>query len=323
MYLAPDGDEVEIADAAGTFLADAMPIDRLHSPGSADTTATVRRLFGDMGWFALAVPECEGGSGLSAVEHALFFREVGRQCGPVDVLAQCLAANAAIDGGLRGEIIAGRRGVALLVADGEAHRLIGSADSDLGLSVELGCARLFSLAAVPAAPRPSLDPANSLRIVETLPAPLESIDSERTWQLGQLGAAAMLVGIAEAALDLIVDYAKIRETFGRKIGSWQAVRHPCADMAVRLEAARSQLWYAAAAVKERRVDAAVHLDVAKHMANVAALANTDANIQLHGGIGVTDEHNAHLLMKHALLLSRLFGAKRMLLGRLLDARVED
>jgi alkylation response protein AidB-like acyl-CoA dehydrogenase len=94
-------------------------------------------------------------------------------------------------------------------------------------------------------------------------------------------------------------------------------------MAVRVEAARSQLWYAAAAVKEVRGDAAVHLDVAKHMANTAALANTDTNIQLHGGIGVTDEHNAHLLMKHALLLSRLFGSKRMLLGRLLDARLED
>lgn len=323
MYLAPDGDEVEIASAAAAFVADAMPIDRLHKPGSADMNAPLRQLFGEMGWFALAVPEASGGSGLSAVEHALFFREVGRQCGPVDVLAQCLAANAVAEDSLRAEIIAGDRGVALLAADGDAHRLIGSADSERGLAVTPEGAQLYRLSAGEGETRPALDPANSLRIVETLPAPLEQREGEGIWHLGQLGAAAMLVGIAEAALDLIVDYAKIRETFGRKIGSWQAVRHPCADMAVRVEAARAQLWYAAAAVKEGRGDAAVHLDVAKHMANTAALANADANIQLHGGIGVTDEHNAHLLLKHALLLSRLFGSKRVLLRGLLDARLED
>jgi alkylation response protein AidB-like acyl-CoA dehydrogenase len=143
------------------------------------------------------------------------------------------------------------------------------------------------------------------------------------WQLGQLGAAAMLVGMAEAALDQIVEYAKLRETFGRKIGSWQAVRHPCADMAVRAEAARSELWYAAAAIKEGRPDAHVHLDAAKHLANLAAHANADTNIQLHGGIGVTDDHHAHLLLKHSMLLSRLFGAKRALLSRLLHARLDD
>ena len=133
----------------------------------------------------------------------------------------------------------------------------------------------------------------------------------------------MLVGLSEASLDLIVEYAKVRETFGRKIGSWQAVRHPCADMAVRLEAARAELWYAATAMKEGRSDADVHLDAAKHMANLAAMANADSNIQLHGGIGVTDEHNAHLLLKHALVLSRLFGSKRELLARLLNAHLED
>lgn len=323
MYLAPEGDELEIAHAAAAFVADTMPVGRLHSPNCADMNAALRQRFGEMGWFALAVPESAGGSGLSAVEHALFFREVGRQCGPVDVLAQCLAANMAADAELRARIIAGTHGVALLAADGDAHRVLGSIDSDLGLVVTLSEARLHPLAGVVTAMRPSLNPANSMRLANALPGAVERATGDRIWQLGQLGAAAMLVGIAEAALDLIVDYAKIRETFGRKIGSWQAVRHPCADMAVRVEAARSQLWYAAAAVKEGRGDAAVHLDVAKHMANLAALANTDTNIQLHGGIGLTDEHNAHLLLKHALLLSRLFGAKRMLLGRLLGARLED
>jgi alkylation response protein AidB-like acyl-CoA dehydrogenase len=162
-----------------------------------------------------------------------------------------------------------------------------------------------------------------MRIISALPQPVERLAGERVWQFGQIGTAAMLVGVAEAALARITEYAKVRETFGRKIGAWQAVRHPCADMAVRCEAARAQLWYAAAAIKERRSDTAAHLDAAKHLANNAALANADANIQLHGGIGVTDEHDAHLLLKHALVLSRLFGTKRRLLGQLLNAQLED
>ncbi len=323
MYLAPEGDEVEIADAAATFLASAMPISRLHQPDSADLTPTLRHATGEMGWFALALPEALGGSGLSPVEHALFFREAGRQCAPVDLLAQALAANMVADDALRSAIVSGKSGVALVVADGESYRLLGSPDAEWGLLVEADKAQLFALNGLVPDPRPALDPANSMRFAGSLPPPAHETSGERLWQLGQLGAAAMLVGMAEAALDLIVEYAKIRETFGRKIGAWQAVRHPCADMAVRAEAARAQLWYAAAAMKENRVDAAAHLAAAKHQANQAAVANADANIQLHGGIGVTDEHDAHLLLKHALLLSRLFGNKRALLSQLLNAQLTD
>ena len=122
MYLAPDGEEVEIAAAAGAFLADAMPIERLHKPDSADMDAALRGLLGEMGWFALAVPEELGGSGLSPVEHALFFREACCECAPIDLLAQSLAANVTDDDALRQALIAGTEGVGLLVAD--AKRLL-------------------------------------------------------------------------------------------------------------------------------------------------------------------------------------------------------
>ena len=323
MYLAPDGDEIAIAEAAATFLADAMPIARLHEANCADLNANLRLLLGDMGWFALAVPQVFGGSGLSSVEHALFFREAGRQCAPVDLLAQCLAANAIADASLRQSVIAGTIGVALMVPDGSETRIFGAADASHALLVCPNETRLYSMANITTTPRPALDPANRIRVASQLPAPNETIAGSTIWQLGQLGTAAMLVGIAEAALELIVDYAKVRETFGRKIGTWQAVRHPCADMAVRVESARAELWYAAAALKEGRADAPVHLDAAKHLANLAGHGNADINIQLHGGIGVTDEHNAHLLLKHAMVLLRLFGTKRSLLARLLNARLED
>src|SRR5262249_10037068 len=170
---------------------------------------------------------------------------------------------------------------------------------------------------------PSLDPATPMRtIVRGTPRTVAVSSNGDVWNLGQLGVAAMQVGVAESALALIVEYAEVRETFGRKIGTYQAVRHACADMALRAEAERCQLWSASAALKERRSDAPVHLDAAKHLANRAAVMNADVDIQLHGGIGVTEEHDAHLLLKHGLLLARMFGSKRTLLARLLHAELE-
>jgi len=327
MFLAPEGDEAGIADAAAAFLADALPISRLHpGPGAdlgVDIDATLRARLGEMGWFALALPEERGGSGLSAVEHVLFFREAGRQCAPIDLLAQALAVNLSGDPERREALISGANGTALLVGDGAGFRLIGSGTADFGLLVSEERASLFALADARGEERPALDPANSLHVVSALPDALESAEGAGLWRLGQLGTAAMLIGMGEAALDLIVEYAKVRETFGRPIGAYQAVRHACADMAVRLEAARAQLWYASAASKEGRADAPVHIDASKHLANETAMLCADANIQLHGGIGVTDEHDAHLLLKHTMLLTRIFGSKRALLGKLLHAGVED
>lgn len=324
MFLAPDDAELAVADAAAAFARDAMPIVRLHGANaSPDADPALLARAAALGWFGLVLPESEDGSGLSAVEHALFFREVGRCCGPLDLLTQALAVLAADDMALRDELRTGLRSVALAAPDGDSLRLLGACDATLVLVAAAEGALLLDVTDVATDQRPSLDPATSMRvIVRGTPRTVAAAADEAVWSLGQLGVAAMLVGIAEAALERIVAYAKIRETFGRKIGTYQAVRHACADMALRAEAARCQLWSAAAAMKEGREDATVHLDAAKHLANRAAVANADACIQLHGGIGVTDEHDAHVLLKHALLLARLFGAKRALLARLLHAELE-
>jgi alkylation response protein AidB-like acyl-CoA dehydrogenase len=323
MFLAPDGDEIELASAAARFLAHALPLERLHGAAAPALGATLRVDLAMMGWFGLVLPEVDGGSGLSAVEHALFYREVGRQCGPVDILAQALAAAASDDRRLRAELLAGEHGVALAVAEARALRLLGSMDAALAVVVEPDRARLLGVSAVETKPRPSLDPATAMRVVARgTPRTVTVTAGDDVRRLGQLGVAAMQVGVAEAALALIVGYAQVRETFGRKIGAHQAVRHACADMALRAEAARCQLWSAAAALAECRADAQAHLDAAKLLADRAAVTNADVGIQLHGGIGVTAEHHAHLLLEHGLLLSRLFGAKRELLARLLHAELE-
>jgi alkylation response protein AidB-like acyl-CoA dehydrogenase len=325
MFLAADEHEAEIAASAADFLADLMPIRRLHCGGSADLSPGLRRKVGAMGWFGLALSEKLGGSGLSAVEHVLFFQAAGRNCAPVDLLAQGLGAILAEeDTALLGEILSGEKGVALAVQQDDDLRIFGHPTAVLAVAATPDGARLLDIAALQAETRPSLDPATTIRIAAAAPAICVGMTSDpNVWRMAQLGVAAMLVGLAEVALELIVEYAKVRETFGRKIGSYQAVRHPAADMALRLEAARAQLWYAAAALKEGKADVQAHIDAAKHLANVAAVANADWNIQLHGGIGITDEHDAHLLLKHALLLTRLFGTKRALLARLLHARLED
>jgi alkylation response protein AidB-like acyl-CoA dehydrogenase len=324
-FLAFTPDELEIQHAAATFLSEVVALQRLHSPGSADLDPKVRREIGTLGWFSLSLPARNGGSGLSAVEHALFFRECGRECGPIDILAQVLAVLVAADREeLRSRLSSGQDGVMLALRDGGEFRILGAAKSRYAILVEREAATLHDMSGVSIGVRPSLDPATSMGLLTELPAK-GAIKSAcvQIWQMAQLGAAAMLVGIAERAVSQIVEYAKVRETFGRKIGSYQAVRHPCADMELRAEAARSQLWYAAAALKESRTDAGAHLDAAKHVANEAALSNADVNIQLHGGIGVTDEHHAHLLLKRSLLLGRTYGDRRTLLPRLLHAQLED
>lgn len=324
MFLAPDGDELDIVEAAAKILADSTPTSRLHRGGGSDLTASARAKLGEFGWFGLALPEADGGSGLSAVEQALFFREVGRNVGPIDVLAQALAAMTAVDEpGLRARILAGDARAALAVQEPAGLRLLGAPNAEFVLSAEPAGAKLLDATGAATTPIASLDPATSMRRLVSRRLPVvAAVEGRRIWRMGQLGAAAMLLGIAEQALASIVAYAKVRTTFGRPIGAYQAVRHPCADMAVRVEAARCQLWYAAAAMKERHADADAHLDAAKHLTNQAAVSNTDTSIQLHGGIGITDEHDAHLLLKHALLLSRTFGSTRWLLGRLLHAELK-
>src|SRR5262245_54750752 len=125
MFLAPDGSELEIVDTAAKFLSRSIPLDRLHGTGASPALKPdVRADFATMGWFGLVLPEADGGNGLSAVEHALFYREVGRHCGPIDILAQSLAAIVSDDPQLRRALLAGEQCVVLAVPDGQSLRLL-------------------------------------------------------------------------------------------------------------------------------------------------------------------------------------------------------
>jgi alkylation response protein AidB-like acyl-CoA dehydrogenase len=119
--------------------------------------------------------------------------------------------------------------------------------------------------------------------------------------------AAEMCGGAQRVLEMTVDYAKLRVAFGKPIGSYQGVKHKCADMLVEVENAKSLTYYAAWAIDEKQPDAAMAVSMAKAYASDASRKVSNAGIQLHGGIGMTWEHDLHLYMKRAKASEVAFG----------------
>ena len=135
---------------------------------------------------------------------------------------------------------------------------------------------------------------------------------------GVVAMASEQVGGARACLDASVDYAKTRYQFGRPIGSFQAIKHMCADMLVAVEHARSVAWHAAATIGDP-VESEISVPLAKSVCSDAFLKVAGDNIQIHGGIGFTWEHDAHLYFKRAKADSLLLGSVDSYLDRLADA----
>lgn len=138
-----------------------------------------------------------------------------------------------------------------------------------------------------------------------------------------VGLAAESAGVACRVLDMAVGYAKVREQYGRLIGSFQAVKHRCADMLLAVEAATSTVQAAAAAMDGRARDRVMLAHMAVAQCTDAAVYATTENIELHGGIGYTWEHPAHLYYKRALSSAALFGMGAEHRARLVDERVRN
>ena len=121
----------------------------------------------------------------------------------------------------------------------------------------------------------------------------------RTLDLAAVALAAEQVGGAQRCLDMAVDYAKTRIQFGRPIGSFQAIKHKCADMLLEVESAKSAAYYAGWAAAEDSDELPVVASLAKSYCSEAYFHAAAENIQIHGGIGFTWEHDAHLYFKRA------------------------
>jgi len=131
---------------------------------------------------------------------------------------------------------------------------------------------------------------------------------ERTLDLARIALAAEQVGAAEMCLDMAVEYAKVRKQFGRPIGSFQAIKHKCADMLMMIESARSAAFYASALAGQGEPDLEEAASSAKAFCSDTFFHCAAENIQIHGGIGFTWEHAAHMYFKRAKAAEVLLGA---------------
>ena len=130
---------------------------------------------------------------------------------------------------------------------------------------------------------------------------------ERVLDLAAVALAAEQVGGAQVCLDTAVQYAKDRVQFGRPIGSFQAIKHKCADMLLEVESAKSAAYYAGWCAAELNDELPSVASLAKAYCSEAYFHTTAENIQIHGGIGFTWEHPAHLYFKRAKSSELLFG----------------
>src|SRR5215471_4974980 len=157
------------------------------------------------------------------------------------------------------------------------------------------------------APLLTLDQTRKLARLEFARTPARLVGNEglawpglsRTLDLAAIALAAEEVGGAQRCLDMSVDYAKVRYQFGRPIGSFQAIKHRCADMLLQVESARSAALYAASSAAENSAEVPVMACLSKATCSDAYFYAAAENIQVHGGIGFTWDHDAHLYFKRA------------------------
>lgn len=255
---------------------------------------------------------CEqiGVAGLDVADTAPVLEELGYALAPIPLLASLVAGEAlhqadATD--LLERIEAGE--VATLVGDGPV--LYGAQASILLTITDDGVALVGSAEITP---QPAMDPTLQFATVTSVvPGRIVNDDAAtaaaRARSALLVGVSALAVGTAQRGLDMTVAYSKERVQFGRQIGSFQALKHRMADMLVLVEMARSASWAAAAGELDPVVAAAYCTDAVQQVA-----AET---IQLHGGIAITWEHDAHLVFKRAHALSPLVGQPHQLRAEVL------
>lgn len=285
-----------------------------------------------VGVAALAVPEAYGGVGCSYLEAHLVLEELGSTLTPSPFVGTLLATQALVSvtagpgscdekavGSLLERIATGSP--AALVAG--AHpatdpvRLTGTVDlvldapgTEILLVVAGGVLHAVDPAACTITPTPGLDPTLRFATVAldgTEATPLGAIEPAYVDALGATAMTALQAGAARTAHELTVAYLKERHQFGRPLGSFQALKHRVADLLVQVETAQTMSWAAAWSVATDQPDVRHRAAVAKAWCSDAFSQVAAEMIQLHGGIGITWEHDAHLYFKRAHATAQLFG----------------
>jgi alkylation response protein AidB-like acyl-CoA dehydrogenase len=349
MDLMPTPEQDAIRDSVRGFLEAELPMWRVRSLMDAPPAAYAELWRGAaaLGFFALGLPEALGGAGYALPEEMVLFEELGRALAPGPWLGTVLAAHALALGGAEARgalaaVVAGELRAAACIdclggpltmrgdrVSGTRRAVLGAGLADAFVVVD-DAAVLFvqrgDSVAVEAVP--SLDATNPVGTVAFDNASCIVLAHDATSAAALRRAATVLscadaVGGIARTVEMSVDYAKVRHQFGRPIGSFQAVKHRCADMAVRAEVARAATTYATVSVRDGAPDAEFQTAVAKILAADAYLRNSADNVQNHGGMGFTWECDAHLYVKRARAFDATLGSRRtqldVLVARLRNA----
>lgn len=285
----------------------------------------------ELGWLGLHVDEEHGGSGYGLPELVVVIEELGRAVAPgpfvPTVIASAVIANEGtaeqqarlLPGLIGGSVTAGvgldgRVQITDGVADGEAGVVLGAGLADL-LLVTAGEDVLVldrGRAGVSINVPENLDPtrrSGRVRLTKVSVSADDILVGARESALARARTllAAEAVGGATDCVDAAVAYAKVRQQFGRTIATFQAVKHHCANMLVAVESGIAAVWDAARAASEDEEQFRLIAAVAAALAFPAYARNAELNIQVHGGIGFTWEHDAHLHLRRALVTAALLG----------------
>ena len=302
---------------------------------SNDISQTDVAKLGSLGWIGIAAPENCGGSAASVTEEALIAREYGRWLVSPDLIATAVAAGLAAQAGdLTGarNFVEGSQAAAFGVLNGSD----ADEDPDSYTVVQAGATSHYLVFRVrgPALVRANrslgfkagVDPAMRSAVLDS--ADLNVVHAPEAGAAALLNRtlillAAMLAGNAEASRDLAVEYAKTRKQFGRLIGSFQAIKHHCADMHVRARLAYAQALHAAMLDSAGSIETAAQASAAFAVAAAAAVKNAEVGIQIHGAMGFSAECVAHRFLKRAHVL-RIIGdgasATQPVISSLLESR---
>ncbi|KAA0236082.1 MAG: Acyl-CoA dehydrogenase FadE34 [Acidimicrobiales bacterium] len=305
-----------------------------------------------LGWLGLHLPEEHGGQGYTLAELAVVIEQLGRVIAPGPFLASVLAA-AVIDrfgsadqkGWFLPRLASGETVAAVAFASpqlrvqespgaitvsGAAGPVLGAALADLvvlPLTGDDGRWVVVDSSDLSVTPVKNLDETRRVALVEAQDL---SLSAERTLLVGDdpvgvNGLAALIfaaeaVGCATWCVDTAVEYAKIREQFGRPIGQFQAVKHRCADMLLALEQGRAATWDAARGGEP--AEQALAVAVAAALAIEGAFVCAKDCIQVLGGVGFTWEHDAHLYLRRATAVRQLLGGARQWRARVAQLAID-
>jgi alkylation response protein AidB-like acyl-CoA dehydrogenase len=340
MNLLLSDEQTQIVDSLKDFLADRAPVARFRPPAPqvGNTDRALWQHLGELGFLGISLTEEQGGIGLGIAEEMLAYREFGRHLLSPGILGLTIGAWIAATCGsdLRDEILRGRLHIALANPRGPAS-LGATCSGDFHLFDAKKAAWVLLCDETGTALVRREEFADTLEVRGTdhviglerarlrgacaklwVPAGVAAI-----YRRAQVLIGSYAVGLAEATRDMAVDYAKTRQQFGKPIGSFQAIKHLCADMAIRAEAALCQVTFAALVQSAELAGADFHSVAAKLVSVDAALKNAAQNIQVHGAIGFTAEADAHSFLKRAHLIEQLWGDTRQQRRQMLAAAFPD